>query len=199
MRQVVLQFYISLDGYSADADNGIRDVMMEIDDPEHDKYFVSRLRQAGTHIMGRVSYQAMAGFWPTANHPSAGPMNDIPKVVFSRTLQSADDWPETRIARGDTAEEIARLKAEPGGEILAHGGTQFLHSLIRLGLVDQYRLWVLPAAAGKGAPLFTGLDHPLKLHLVESTAFPSGTLELVYSPADRQDPQAGQGDQISTA
>jgi dihydrofolate reductase len=192
MRQVVLQFYISLDGFSADADNGIRDVMIGIDDPDHEEYFVSRLRQAGTHIMGRVSYQAMAGFWPTSSHPSAGPMNDIPKVVFSRTLQSADDWPKTRIARGDTAEEIARLKAEPGGEILAHGGTQFVHSLIRLGLVDQYRLWVLPAAAGQGAPLFTGLDHPLKLRLVESTAFPSGTLELVYSPADHQDLQAGQ-------
>lgn len=191
MRQVVLQFYVSLDGYSCDENNGLRGVMEAIDDPEQEEYFVSRLRQAGTHIMGRVTYQGMAGFWPTSSHPSAGPMNDIPKVVFSRTLQSAD-WPETRIASGDTAEEIARLKAEPGGEILAHGGTQFVRSLIRLGLVDQYRLWVLPAAAGQGAPLFTELAHPLTLRLVKSTAFPSGILELVYSPADHQDLQAGQ-------
>jgi dihydrofolate reductase len=148
------------------------------------------MRQAGTHIMGRATYQDMAGFWPTSSHPSAAPMNDIPKVVFSRTLQSADDWPKTRIARGDTVEEIARLKAEPGGEILAHGGTQFVHFLIRLGLVDQYRLWVLPVAAGKGAPLFTGLARPLKVRLVKSTAFPSGTLELVYSPAGHQDPRS---------
>lgn len=192
MRQVVLGFYTSLDGYSCDEDNGIRDVMMGIDDPEQEEYFVSRLWEAGTFIMGRVTYEIMAGFWPTSSHPSAGAMNDIPKVVFSRTLQSADDWPETRIARGDTAEEIARLKAEPGGPIVACGGTQFVHSLIRLGLVDEYRLWVLPAAAGHGAPLFTGLDHPLKLRLVKSTAFPSGILELVYSPADHQDLQAGQ-------
>ena len=137
--------------------------------------------------MGRVTYEGMASFWPGSSHPAAAPMNDIPKVVFSRTLQSAD-WPQTRIARGDTAEEISRLKAEPGGEIVAHGGTQFVRSLIRLGLVDQYRLWVLPAAAGQGAPLFTGLAHPLPLRLVKSTAFPSGILELVYSPADRQDP-----------
>jgi hypothetical protein len=73
--------------------------------------------------MGRVTYEGMAGFWPTSSLPAAAPMNDIPKVVFSRTLQSAD-WPETRIARGDTAEGIARVKAEPGGEILAQGGTQ---------------------------------------------------------------------------
>jgi len=191
MRQVVLGFYVSIDGYSCDEDNGIRDVMDEIDDPEQEEYFVSRLWQAGTFIMGRVTYEGMAGFWPASSHPSAGPMNSIPKVVFSRTLQSADDWP-ARIARGDTAEEIARLKAEPGGDIVACGGTQFLRSLIRLGLVDQYRLWVLPAAAGHGAPLFTGLTHPLKLRLVESTAFPSGVLELVYSPADRRGLQAGQ-------
>ncbi|MGE5830802.1 MAG: dihydrofolate reductase family protein [Micromonosporaceae bacterium] len=182
MRQVVLQFFVSLDGYSCDVDNGIRDVMMEIDDPEQEEYFVSRLRQAGTHIMGGSTYQVMAQFWPTSSHPSAGAMNDIPKVVFSRTMTSANDWPETRIASGDTAEEIAKLKAEPGGEILAHGGTRFVRSLIRLGLVDQYRLWVLPAAAGRGAPLFTELDHPLKLRLVKSTAFPSGVLELVYAP-----------------
>jgi dihydrofolate reductase len=192
MRQVVLQFIVSLDGYSCDVDNGLRDVLQEIDDPEEEKYALSRLWQAGTHIMGRVTYQGMASFWPTSSLPAAAPMNDIPKVVFSRTLQSAD-WPQTRIARGDTAEEIARLKAEPGGEILAHGGTQFVRSLIRLGLVDQYRLWVLPAAAGQGAPLFTGLADPLRLRLVKSTAFPSsGVLELVYSPASRQDLPAGQ-------
>lgn len=191
MRQVVLQFYISLDGYSCDVENGMRNVMMGIDDPEQEEHFVSRLRQAGTHIMGRNTYEGMAQFWPTANHPSAGAMNDIPKVVFSRTLLSADDWPETRIAGGDTAEEIGKLKAEPGGEILAHGGTQFVRSLIQLGLVDEYRLWVLPAAAGRGEPLFTGMEQPLNLRLVKSTAFPSGVLEQVYAPAEPQDPQAG--------
>ena len=191
MRQVILQFITSLDGYSCDMDNGMREIMMGIDDPEQEEYGISSLRQAGTHIMGRVTYEAMAGFWPTSSHPSAGVMNEIPKVVFSRRLQSANNWPETRIARGDTAEEIAKLKAEPGGDIVAHGGTQFAHSLIRLGLVDKYRLWVLPAAASQGAQLFTGLNHPLKLRLVKSTAFPSGILELVYSPADHQDLQAG--------
>jgi dihydrofolate reductase len=191
MRQVVLQFWISLDGYSCDEDTELMQVLDDITDPEQQEYFVNRLRQAGTHIMGRVTYQGMAEAWPASSHPIAAPMNDIPKVVFSRTLQSAD-WPETRIARGDTAEEIARLKAEPGGEILAHGGTQFVRSLIRLGLVDEYRLWVMPAAVGQGVPLFTGLAHPLALRLVSSTAFPSGMLELVYSPADRQDLPSGQ-------
>lgn len=182
MRPVVLEFWLSLDGYSCDEGSELFQMMNEIEDAEQEEYFVNRLRQAGDHIMGRVTYQEMAKFWPTSDIPIAGPMNDIPKVVFSRTLRSAD-WPETRIASGDTAEEIARLKAEPGGEILAHGGTQFVRSLIRLGLVDEYRLWVLPAAVGQGAPLFTDLAHPLRLRLKSSKAFPSGIMELVYSPS----------------
>jgi dihydrofolate reductase len=182
MRQVVLQFWISLDGYSCDEGSELFQAMQEIVDDEQEEYFVNRLRQAGTHIMGRVTYMDMAEFWPKSDDPIAGPMNDIPKVVFSRTLRNAD-WPESRIASGDTAEEIARLKAEPGGEILAHGGTQFQRSLIRLGLVDEYRLWVLPAAVSQGERLFTDLAHPLALRLKTSRAFPSGLMELVYSPA----------------
>jgi dihydrofolate reductase len=183
MRKLILGFYVSLDGKSADADNGIRDVMMSIDDPEQEEYFVRRLWDAGAFLMGRNTYESMAAYWPGSDHPSAKPMNEIPKVVFSRTLDSADAWPETSIARGDTAEEIARLKAEPGKDLVAAGGTAFLHSLIRLGVVDEYRLWVLPAVTGKGAPLFPELAQATKLRLVTCTTFPSGILELVYSPA----------------
>jgi dihydrofolate reductase len=183
MRRVVLSFWISLDGYSCDEGSELYRVMREMpDDEQQDEYFVSRLRQAGTHIMGRVTYESMAEFWPKFDNPVAGAMNDIPKVVFSRTLRSAG-WPESRIASGDTAEEIARLKAEPGGDIVAHGGVEFARSLIRLGLVDEYRLLVLPAAVGQGQPLFTGLDHPLTLRLLACRGFPSGLLELVYSPS----------------
>jgi dihydrofolate reductase len=183
MRHLVLQFWISLDGYSCDEGTDLSRLMREMpDDEQADEYFVSRLRQAGTHIMGRATYESMAEFWPKSDFPAAGAMNDIPKVVFSKTLRSAN-WPESRIASGDTAEEIARLKAEPGGEIVAHGGVQFVRSLIRLGLVDEYRLWVLPAVVGQGEPLFTNLDHALSLRLVTCKTFPSGLLELVYSPS----------------
>jgi dihydrofolate reductase len=182
VRNVVLQFWLSLDGYSCDEDTELYRLMEKVEDPEQEEYFVGRLRQAGTHIMGRVTYEEMAEFWPTSDHPIAAPMNEIPKVVFSATLPSAT-WRPARIARGDTAEELAALKQEPGGEILAQGGTQFARSLIRLGLVDEYRLWVLPAAVGQGVPLFTGLDRPLSLRLIKNTAFPSGILELCYVPA----------------
>ena len=111
-------------------------------------------------------------------------MNDIPKVVFSKTLQTAD-WPESRIARGDTAEEIARLKAEPGGEIVAHGGVRFVQSLARIDVVDEYRLYVYPIAVGSGSSLFDDIEHPQPLRLVSNTTFPSGAVELVYERAGR--------------
>lgn len=181
MRPVIQSFWISVDGYSCDEGSDLFRLMGELEDPEQEEYFVNWLSAAGTHIMGRASYQEMAEFWPKSDHPVAGPMNDVPKVVFSRTLPEAG-WPESRIARGDTAAEIARLRAEPGGPIISHGGTQFVRSLIRLGLIDEYHLWVLPAAVGSGAALFAGLDHLLPLRLVSSRAFQSGILELVYAP-----------------
>jgi dihydrofolate reductase len=98
-------------------------------------------------LMGRVTYEEMAGFWPTSDDAYAAPMNDIPKVVFSSTLERAE-WAETRIARGDLAEEIAALKREPGKEMLAWGGAAFAQSLSRLGLVDEYRLVLQPVALG---------------------------------------------------
>ena len=182
MRDLVVHAWTSADGFSADEGTEVMQRMGEIDDPAFDELFAGRLAGAGTHIMGRVTYLEMAGFWPKSSHVNAAPMNDIPKVVFSRTLETAA-WPQTRIASGDTAQEIARLKAEPGGEIIAHGGTQFVRSLVRLGLVDRYRFYVLPFAAGEGVPLFAPDAHPGLLRLEQSTAYPSGILELVYAPA----------------
>jgi dihydrofolate reductase len=185
MRPVVLQFWITLDGYSCDPITELPELLGDVDDPEQGKYFTGRMRQAGTHIMGRATYEGMAGYWPGSDSAIAPIMNDVPKVVFSRTLQAAD-WAGSRIASGDTAAEIARLKAETGGEILAHGGVQFAQSLARLDLVDEYRLWMLPVAVSHGAPLFSELTRPLTFSLAASTAFPSGLMELAYSRAARR-------------
>jgi dihydrofolate reductase len=187
MRDLVVHAWTSADGFSADEGTEVMQRMGEIDDPAFDELFAGRLAGAGTHIMGRVTYLEMAGFWPKSSHVNAAPMNDIPKVVFSRTLRGAS-WRETRIASGDTAQEIARLKAEPGHEIIAHGGTQFVRSLVRLGLVDRYRLYLVPVATGAGVPLFTADAHPGRLRLEHTTAYPGGILELVYAPARPGEP-----------
>jgi dihydrofolate reductase len=190
MRKLSLQqFAVSLDGYICQEGTEFYRWWESLADEEFDRYFVTALRRAGTHIMGRQTYLDMGGFWPKATESAdastaeiAAIMNDRPKVVFSKTLATAD-WPQTRIARGDTAEEIAQLKQEPGGEIVAHGGATFVRSLARLEVVDEYRLYLMPFAAGSGSSLFGDLERPQPLRLVSNTAFPCGVIELVYQRA----------------
>ena len=140
------------------------------------------LRAAGLHLMGRTTYQEMAGFWPTSDDEYAAPMNDIPKVVFSKTLTEAS-WVESTIASGDLADEISALKQQPGNDMLAWGGAAFAQSLSRLRLVDEYRLVVQPVALGDGLPLFAGLAEPFVLDLIDARAYADGAVLHVYRPA----------------
>ena len=160
MRRVVLMMSVSIDGFVA-GPHGHAGALPEPD--ELKRWKLDRVRRAGTHIMGRVTYEEMAGYWPTSTDDYAAPMNEIPKVVFSRTLERAD-WPETRIARGDLSEEIGSLKREAGNDLIAYGGATLDQALTRLGLVDEYRLMIQPAALGAGLPLFKDLRAPPRSH-----------------------------------
>jgi dihydrofolate reductase len=145
------------------------------------KWKLDRIRRAGTHIMGRVTYEEMAGFWPTSTDEYAAPMNEIPKVVFSRTLQEAT-WPESSVARGDLTDEIATLRRQSGGEIIAWGGAGFAQALSRAGLVNEYALVTQPVAYGGGLPLFRDLPDALHLRVVEAKTFSSGTMLHIFTP-----------------
>jgi dihydrofolate reductase len=180
MRPVVLQMGVTLDGYVA-GPGGEGDWGLPAERPDVRAWKVASLRQVGTHIMGRVTYEQMAGHWPNATGDYAEFMNNLPKVVFSKTLPAAE-WAGSRIARGDLTEEIAALKSEPGGEIMAHGGAAFVQALSGLGLIDQYRLVILPVALGNGLPLFKDLPKPLRVDLAEAKSFPDGTVIHVYQP-----------------
>jgi dihydrofolate reductase len=155
----------------------------------------------------------MAAFWPTSSEPFAAPMNQIPKVVFSRRGLPASEnaeteatralvdararaprsraeaspahktWADAHVVTGEVGAEIIALKHEQGADILAHGGARFAQSLIERGLVDELRLLVHPVALGRGLPLFSRLARPLDLKLVESKAFHSGAVAHIYQPA----------------
>jgi dihydrofolate reductase len=172
---------VSVDGIVAGGPKGREDPGGE-EHPDVKAWKLESLQQIGTHVMGRVTYEEMAAHWPTSRDPYAPFMNDIPKVVFSKTLRSAD-WPESRIADGDLAEGINNLKREAGKDVMAHGGASFVQALSRLGLVDEYRLVISPVALGIGEPLFKDLDAPLRLKLIETKAYPTGTVIQVYRPA----------------
>lgn len=183
MRRLILQTGISIDGYVAALDHSHPWGVEEEDDSIR-RFVLDSVWGAGAHLMGRVTYEEMAATWPTSTSDFAAPMNEIPKVVFSKTLQRAD-WPETRIARGDLTEEIMRLKREPGNDLIAYGGASFDQALTRRGLVDEFRLMVQPAALGAGLPLFKDLPAPLHLELVDATAYPTGVAIHVYRPRSR--------------
>jgi dihydrofolate reductase len=148
---------------------------------ELQRWKLARISRAGTHIMGRVAYEEMASFWPHSSADYAAPMNEIPKVVFSKTLTEAP-WRESSIASGDLADDIAALKQQPGGEIIAWGGAAFAQALTRANLVDQYALIRQPVAYGGGKPIFHDLPDALHLHLVAESTFSSGTMLHIYEP-----------------
>jgi len=182
VRKVLLQMGLSVDGIVAGGPPGSGDAGATKEDEAVRRWKVQSLDEVGTHIMGRITYEQMASYWPHGGPAEyADPMNNIPKVVFSKTLTKAE-WKESRIARGDLSEEIARLKSEPGKHIMAHGGARFVQALSREGLIDEYRLVIRPVALGSGMPLFKDLLAPLHLMLVDSKAFADGTAICVYQP-----------------
>ena len=179
MRQLVLMMGVSLDGLVARPGGygAVSGLLPE--DPALKERKLEWLGDAGLHLMGRTTYQEMAGFWPTSDDAYPAPMNDIPKVVFSRTLERAE-WADSRIARGDLAAEIAQLKGESGKDMIAWGGATFAQSLTRLGLIDEYRLILHPIALGDGLPLFKDLTAPLRLELVDAQTYGTGAALLIY-------------------
>jgi len=179
MRQVILQMTVSVDGYVAGPHGGLGGTFPE--EEELTKWKLDRVREAGAHIVGRVTYEQMAAYWPTATNAYAAFMNDLPKVVFSSTLRQTP-WGPAQVARGPLAEEVAALKQQPGKNLVAHGGAAFVQALSRHGLIDEYRLVIQPVAVGGGLPLFKDLPKALRLTLVEARSFGSGAVAHVYRP-----------------
>lgn len=187
MSKLVLLMGVSLDGMVARTGRfGAGGWGTPPEDPALTERKLGWLREAGRHLMGRVTYEEMAGFWPFSDDAYAAHMNDTPKVVFSRTLTRAD-WAGTTIAGDDLAGDVAALKREPGGDLIAWGGAAFAQALSRLRLVDEYRLVVQPVALGDGLPLFAGLSGPFNLSLVEAQPYGDGSVLHIYRPADGHD------------
>lgn len=179
MRNVLLIMSASIDGYVS-APTG-RTVGVLHDPPELKRWKLERIRRAGTHIMGRVTYEGMAATWPSSTDAYAAPMNEIPKVVFSKTLKTAS-WAGSSIASGDLAQEIATLRSQPGGEIIAWGGAELAQSLTRAGLVNEYAIITMPIVYGGGKPLFRDLPEPLHFEVLATTVYAGGTMLRLLEP-----------------
>ena len=185
MRKVILTMSVSLDGY---IEGPNREIDWHMVDDELHSHFNEWLGAMGAFLSGRVTYELMAEFWPTADSDpsSTGPMvefariwRDMPKIVYSTTLERAD-W-NTTVVRDVVPEEVMALKAQPGGD-LALGGADLAAAFMRHDLIDEYRIYVHPVVIGGGKPLFppsSGVE--VVLRLVETRTFGNGVVLLRYS------------------
>lgn len=155
-------------------------------DDEFNQFAIEQTRTVGAILFGRVTYELMASYWPTPAAQSDDPivanlMNTLPKVVFSRTLQKAG-WNSTRLIKDNVAEEVLKMKQEPGNDLAVFGSADLLSSLMQMNLVDEHRVMVNPVLIGSGTPLFRNINQKVNLKLVKTRTFRSGNVLLYYQP-----------------
>ncbi|MEO8392558.1 MAG: dihydrofolate reductase family protein [Chloroflexota bacterium] len=181
MRKLVLKMDMSIDGFVGRPDDSV-DWISGSRSEDGAAWVLDVLAQAGTHLIGGNTARGWATYWPTSALPFAAPMNEIPKVIFSKSLKQID-WQNSQIVSGDLVEEITRLKQQDGKYLLAQGGVRFAQSLAKHHLIDEYRLITRPVALGSGLPLFSTLTEPLNLELVDVIPFKKGAVAHIYRAA----------------
>jgi dihydrofolate reductase len=181
----VFQF-MTLDGYYADPD---ADTSWHQHDPGGDssKYAAEMLGLGSTLIFGRLTYEFMASFWPTPMANVLMPdvatgMNDADKIVFSRTLESAD-WKNTTIVREDAVKAVKRMKASSAKELTVLGSGSLLRQFSENGLVDEFQFMIDPLVLGEGRSIFKGVKHRLNLKLVSTRTLRDGPVLLYFRPS----------------
>jgi dihydrofolate reductase len=182
MRKVVASEFVSLDG------------VVEAPDKWHFPYFNDQMGDAigaamaasDAMLMGRVLYEEWAAFWPNQDpdeNPVAARMNGVRKYVVSTTLEEPLEWQNSTLIGDNVAEEISKLKEQPGKDISISGSPTLVRSLLQEDLLDELRLMVHPLVVGSGKRLFEGGGHQKALELVDSKTFSTGVLYLTYQPA----------------
>jgi dihydrofolate reductase len=182
LRKLIYSMGVSLDGFIA-APGG--EIDWSAPDEELHRFHNRQTREMGAHLCGRGLYEVMA-YWETADRNPSAPEHelefariwkDLPKIVFSNTLEKVEG--NARLVKEGAAEEVALLKEQPGKD-LAVGGAGLASTLIKLGLVDEYRLFVSPVVLGGGTPYFPALEERINLELVETQAFGSRVVYARY-------------------
>jgi dihydrofolate reductase len=186
MRKLILRISVSIDGFIESSDEKLD--FAKSRSPEGAAWVGEKLGQAGAHLMGRKAFCEMASFWPNASGVLAKPMNEIPKIVFSKKgfdpaqASSAKSWADAKVITGDLAEGITALKKQTGKDLIAHGGVEFAQNLVQTGLIDEFCIAMHPVAAGSGFSLFGRLSKPLYLKLIDTKVFSTGAMVHVYQP-----------------
>jgi dihydrofolate reductase len=182
MRKVVASELVSLDGVMESPENW----SFQFHNDETAEANASGMVRADAMLLGKATYQEFASYWPyqdSAEQPFTDYLNDTPKYVVSTTLEEPLEWNNSTLIKGNVAEEIARLKRQPGKDIGIVGSATLVRSLLRDGLLDELGLMVHPIVLGSGKRLFEDEGEPKALELVDSKTFATGVVYLNYRPA----------------
>ncbi len=184
MRKVFLFNLVTLNGFFEGPN---QDISWHHVDEEFNEFAVNQLHEIGTLLFGRVTYRLMASYWPTGLAKTddpivAGLMNDMQKIVFSKTLDKAE-WKNSKLVKGDPAAEVSKLKQQSGKDIAIFGSSNLAVTLAERDLIDEYRILVNPVFLGEGAPLLKGIKDNIELKLLQARTFKSGNVLLSYAPA----------------
>jgi dihydrofolate reductase len=184
MRRLTVFNQVSLDGYFVDARGDMSWAHAGTRDPEWQAFVEDNAKAAGVLVFGRITYELMAGYWPTAtaarNDPVvAARMNSVPKTVFSRSLDRAS-WNNAKLVKTDPAAEVRRLKQEPDPDMAILGSGTIVSQLTQQRLIDEYQVVVIPVVLGHGRTMFEGLNERLPLKLTRARTFGNGNVLLCY-------------------
>jgi dihydrofolate reductase len=187
MRKVILSNSVTLDGFFEGPN---KELDWHIVDEDSHQYAIDLLSDVDALLFGRVTYQLMADYWPAAaTNPSssksdleiADKMNNLPKIVFSKTLQEVK-WNNSRLVKENIAEEISKMKQQSGKDMVIFGSGSIVSTFMQHGLIDEYRIIVNPVVLGNGNPLFKGINGKQNLKLLRTKEFSSGKVILYYEP-----------------
>ena len=187
MRKLILEEWISLDGYAADK-NGQLDFFPSSEKNRYsDQDQLKFMQGIDTILLGRVTYQLFVDFWPTASTSTeiiADVLNSTPKMVFSNTLQQAPwgKWPDATIISGVAVTAVKKLKQLPGKDLVLWGSISLAQSLIRENLIDEYHKQLCPTMTGGGRLMFPDLDSYKNLKLVNCRKYDTGVVFMTYEP-----------------
>ena len=182
---------VTLDGFFEGPN---KELDWHIVDEEVKEYAKDLLNNVDTLLFGRVTYQLMADYWPAAaTNPStsksdleiADKMNNLPKIVFSKTLQEVK-WNNSRLVKENIVEEISKMKQQPGKDMVIFGSGSIVSTFMQFGLIDEYRIILNPVVLGNGKPLFKGINGKQNLQLLKTRVFGSGVVILYYQPMGKE-------------
>ena len=186
MPRLVVFNNVTVDGYFSDKKGDMSWAHSQKKDAEWDDFVAENASSGGTLLLGRKTYEMMAGYWPTAaakreNPEVAEGMNRLKKVVFSRTLDEAE-WENTTVKKGDLIEEVRKMKKGDGDDIVILGSGSLIQQLAPEGLIDEYQVVVHPIVLGSGRTMFDGIDKKLPLRKASERSFDNGNVVLAYEP-----------------